>query len=83
MALFSGLSEKLNHIFSKLTKHGKLTELEINNCENLTHLYAQNNKVLTTLKGTKTDNIVHLDISGSEVFTTLNCGNFVKLEYFY
>ncbi len=29
MALFSGLSEKLNHIFSKLTKHGRLTELEI------------------------------------------------------
>ena len=29
MALFSGLSDKLNHIFSKLTKHGKLTELEI------------------------------------------------------
>ena len=29
MALFSGLSEKLNHVFSKLTKHGKLTELEI------------------------------------------------------
>ena len=29
MALFSGLSEKLNHIFSKLTKHGKLSELEI------------------------------------------------------
>ena len=29
MALFSGLSEKLNHIFSKFTKHGKLTELEI------------------------------------------------------
>ncbi len=29
MALFSNLSEKLNHIFSKLTKHGKLTELEI------------------------------------------------------
>ena len=29
MALFSGLGEKLNHIFSKLTKHGKLTELEI------------------------------------------------------
>lgn len=29
MALFSGLSEKLNHIFSKLTKRGKLTELEI------------------------------------------------------
>ena len=29
MGLFSGLSEKLNHIFSKLTKHGKLTELEI------------------------------------------------------
>ncbi len=27
--LFSGLSEKLNHVFSKLTKHGKLTELEI------------------------------------------------------
>ena len=29
MGLFSGLSEKLNHIFSKLTKKGKLTELEI------------------------------------------------------
>ena len=29
MALFSGLSEKLNRIFSKLTKHGRLTELEI------------------------------------------------------
>lgn len=29
MALFSGLSEKLNHIFSKLTNRGKLTELEI------------------------------------------------------
>jgi len=29
MALFSGLSEKLNHIFSKMTKRGKLTELEI------------------------------------------------------
>ena len=29
MALFSGLSEKLNHIFSKLTRHGRLTELEI------------------------------------------------------
>lgn len=29
MALFGGLSERLNHIFSKLTKHGKLTELEI------------------------------------------------------
>ncbi len=29
MALFSGLGEKLNHIFSKLTKHGRLTELEI------------------------------------------------------
>ena len=29
MALFSGLSDKLNHIFSKLTKHGRLTELEI------------------------------------------------------
>ena len=27
--LFGGLSDKLNHIFSKLTKHGKLTELEI------------------------------------------------------
>ena len=27
--LFSGLSEKLNHIFSKMTKRGKLTELEI------------------------------------------------------
>ena len=29
MALFSGLSEKLNHIFSKLKNRGKLTELEI------------------------------------------------------
>ena len=29
MALFSGLGEKLNHIFSKLTNRGKLTELEI------------------------------------------------------
>ena len=29
MALFSGLAERLNHIFSKLTKHGKLTEFEI------------------------------------------------------
>ena len=29
MALFSSLSEKLNHIFSKMTKKGKLTELEI------------------------------------------------------
>ncbi len=29
MSLFSNLSERLNHIFSKLTKHGKLTELEI------------------------------------------------------
>ena len=29
MAVFQGLSERLNHIFSKLTKHGKLTELEI------------------------------------------------------
>ena len=29
MALFSGLSEKLNHIFSKLKSRGKLTELEI------------------------------------------------------
>ena len=29
MALFSNLSERLNHIFSKLTKHGKLTALEI------------------------------------------------------
>ena len=29
MALFSNLSERLNHIFSKLTKRGKLTELEI------------------------------------------------------
>ncbi|MBQ9790002.1 MAG: signal recognition particle protein [Clostridia bacterium] len=27
--MFSGLGEKLNHIFSKLTKRGKLTELEI------------------------------------------------------
>lgn len=29
MAIFQGLSEKLNHIFSKMTKRGKLTELEI------------------------------------------------------
>ena len=29
MALFGNLGEKLNHIFSKLTKRGKLTELEI------------------------------------------------------
>jgi len=29
MPVFSSLSDKLNHIFSKLTKHGKLTELEI------------------------------------------------------
>ena len=29
MALFSGLGEKLNHVFTKLTNRGKLTELEI------------------------------------------------------
>ena len=29
MALFSSLSEKMSHIFSKLTKKGKLTDLEI------------------------------------------------------
>ena len=29
MALFGSLSERLNHIFSKLTNRGKLTELEI------------------------------------------------------
>jgi len=29
MGLFNSLSEKLNHIFSKLTKRGRLTELEI------------------------------------------------------
>ncbi len=29
MGLFSSLSEKFNHIFSKLTKRGRLTELEI------------------------------------------------------
>ena len=29
MALFSNLSDRLNHIFSKMTKHGKLTALEI------------------------------------------------------
>lgn len=29
MAVFSSLSEKITHIFSKLTKRGKLTELEI------------------------------------------------------
>lgn len=31
MALFGSLSEKLNHIFSKLTNRGKLTELEVKN----------------------------------------------------
>ena len=30
MALFGGLSERLNHIFSKMRNRGKLTELEIN-----------------------------------------------------
>ena len=29
MAQFATLSEKLNHIFSKLTRHGRLTELEV------------------------------------------------------
>ena len=29
MGLFEGLGDRLNHIFSKLTKRGKLTELEI------------------------------------------------------
>ena len=29
MAVFSGLSEKLNHIFAKMTKRGKLDEFEI------------------------------------------------------
>ena len=29
MGTFSSLGEKLNHVFSKLTKRGKLTELEI------------------------------------------------------
>ncbi len=29
MSLFQGLSERINHIFSKLTKRGRLTELEI------------------------------------------------------
>lgn len=29
MGLFSGLSERMSHIFSKLTKRGKLTELEV------------------------------------------------------
>lgn len=29
MAIFASLSERLNHIFSKLTKHGRLSELEI------------------------------------------------------
>ena len=31
MALFGSLSEKLNHVFSKLTNRGKLTELEVKN----------------------------------------------------
>lgn len=30
MAMFEGLSQRLSHIFSKITKRGKLTELEIN-----------------------------------------------------
>lgn len=30
MAMFDGLSQRLNHIFSKITQRGKLTELEIN-----------------------------------------------------
>ncbi len=30
MAIFEGLSQRLNHIFSKMTQRGKLTELEIN-----------------------------------------------------
>lgn len=29
MGVFSGLSEKLNHVFSKITSRGKLTDLEI------------------------------------------------------
>ena len=29
MAVFSSLSEKINHVFSKITKKGRLTELEI------------------------------------------------------
>ena len=29
MAIFSSLSEKINHAFSKLANRGKLTELEI------------------------------------------------------
>ena len=29
MAVFSGLSEKLNHIFAKMTKRGRLDEFEI------------------------------------------------------
>ena len=29
MALFGSLGEKLNHVFSKITKKGTLTELEI------------------------------------------------------
>ena len=31
MALFGTLGEKLNHVFSKITKRGTLTELEIKN----------------------------------------------------
>ena len=31
MALFGSLSEKLNHVFSKITRRGTLTELEIKN----------------------------------------------------
>ena len=30
MAVFESLSDKMNHIFSKLRNKGKLTELEIN-----------------------------------------------------
>ena len=29
MAVFSGLSERINHVFSKLKSKGSLTELEI------------------------------------------------------
>ena len=29
MALFSGLSDRINHVFSKLKSRGSLTELEI------------------------------------------------------
>ena len=33
MAVFSGLSDKLNHIFAKMTKRGKLDDIDEFNTE--------------------------------------------------